>query len=375
MRKPALRILRAEPVYYIRPARKACHFAGARRPLYRSPEEPLIRRLIARARVRPVTAAFTILAPVAFGAALLGAHAPLGAAVPNPLRGLTLYVDAQSAAARQVAEWRRTRPADAALLEEIALQPQADWFGDWNRDVKSDVAARMKEVRGAGAVPVLVAYDIPGRDCGQYSKGGAGDAKAYHKWIQAFADGVGSGKAIVILEPDAVAGADCLSASARDERLAMIRDAVETLKSKDGVRVYIDAGNPEWKSVADIAARLQTAGIARADGFSLNVSNTIATQANMEYGRKVSAAVGGAHFVIDTSRNGAGSAGKGKWCNPVGRSLGLRPTTETGDGLVDAFLWIKRPGESDGTCNGGPRAGQWWPEYALGLARTAGARA
>lgn len=39
--------------------------------------------------------------------------------------------------------------------------------------------------------------------------------------------------------------------------------------------------------------------------------------------------------------------------------------------LIAAYLWIKRPGESDGTCKGGPKAGTWWPEYALGLARSA----
>ena len=37
-----------------------------------------------------------------------------------------------------------------------------------------------------------------------------------------------------------------------------------------------------------------------------------------------------------------------------------------------ALLWIKQPGESDGTCNGGPNAGQWWADYALGLAQRAG---
>ncbi|MFI2791482.1 glycoside hydrolase family 6 protein, partial [Kitasatospora sp. NPDC018614] len=45
------------------------------------------------------------------------------------------------------------------------------------------------------------------------------------------------------------------------------------------------------------------------------------------------------------------------------------PTTRTADPLVDAYLWIKRPGESDGTCKGGPKAGQWWETYALELAR------
>jgi endoglucanase len=332
--------------------------------------------MIARARLRPVTAALTVLAPLALGSSLFGAHTPtLGAAPANPLSGSFFYVDAHSNAARQVQAWKGSRPSDAQLLEQIALQPQADWFGDWNKDVKSDVAARMREIRGAGAMPVLVAYAIPGRDCGQYSKGGMGDAQAYGRWIKAFSDGIGDGKAIVILEPDALAGADCLSASAREARMAMLRDAVATLKSKSGTHDYIDAGNPSWKSVQEIAARLKGVGVEHADGFSLNVSNTIGTQQNMEYGRKVSAAVGGAHFVIDTSRNGAGAAPKGEWCNPVGRALGLKPTTDTGDGLVDAFLWVKRPGESDGTCHGGPAAGKWWPEYALALARAAQGRA
>ncbi|MCW2873942.1 glycoside hydrolase family 6 protein, partial [Actinacidiphila oryziradicis] len=41
---------------------------------------------------------------------------------------------------------------------------------------------------------------------------------------------------------------------------------------------------------------------------------------------------------------------------------------------VDAYLWVKRPGESDGSCRGAPPAGQWWSDYALRLARAAQAR-
>ncbi|WP_442538328.1 glycoside hydrolase family 6 protein, partial [Streptomyces pseudogriseolus] len=58
-----------------------------------------------------------------------------------------------------------------------------------------------------------------------------------------------------------------------------------------------------------------------------------------------------------------------RWCNPPGRALGETPTTRTADPLVDAYLWIKRPGESDGECKGGPKAGEWWEDYALDLAR------
>jgi endoglucanase len=89
------------------------------------------------------------------------------------------------------------------------------------------------------------------------------------------------------------------------------------------------------------------------------------------YGGQLSRLIGGKHFIVDTSRNGLGPAPDGSWCNPSGRALGERPTTATGDPLADAYFWIKRPGESDGTCNGGPAAGQWWGDYALGLAKRA----
>ena len=51
-------------------------------------------------------------------------------------------------------------------------------------------------------VPVLVAYNLPFRDCAQYSAGGAVDTAAYQAWIDGFAKGIRDGKAVVILEPD-----------------------------------------------------------------------------------------------------------------------------------------------------------------------------
>jgi endoglucanase len=87
--------------------------------------------------------------------------------------------------------------------------------------------------------------------------------------------------------------------------------------------VYLDAGNSAWVPVDVMAARLGAAGIALADGFALNVSNFNATGAELGYGNALSSRVGGRHFVIDTSRNGAGPAST--WCNPDGRALGERP--------------------------------------------------
>ncbi|MEO5953889.1 MAG: glycoside hydrolase family 6 protein, partial [Chloroflexia bacterium] len=290
----------------------------------------------------------------------------------NPLSGVKFYVDPLSNAKRQADEWRTTKPDDAKAIDKISTQPQADWMGEWSGKIETAVSARVKAAASSGSVPVLVAYNIPQRDCGNYSAGGVGSGEEYTKWIEGFAKGIGSNKAVVILEPDGLPLMDCLSDGDKVRRMSLLSDAVRTLKVNAGTVVYIDAGHSHWVGAADMASRLKKAGIEKADGFSLNVSNFYLTEDVAKFGEEVSGLVGDKHFVVDTSRNGLGSAAGNDpegWCNPSGRALGSAPTTDTGDPLIDAFLWIKRPGESDGTCKDGPAAGSWWAEYALGLAQ------
>jgi endoglucanase len=293
-----------------------------------------------------------------------------GSTAPLPTEGeLAFYVDPNSAAKQEAQRLRQQgRFGDAALIDKIGNYPQARWFGSWNWDVRSDVNAYVSAAVAASSVPVLVAYNIPNRDCGGYSAGGSSSADAYRAWIRAVADGINGRKTMVILEPDALALNTCLSETDKWTRYGLLKEAAATLKAK-GARVYLDAGHANWIGDADMAARLNNAGIAQADGFSLNVSNFMSTDQSVDYGNRISAATGWKHFVVDTGRNARG--GTGEWCNPWGRGLGQRPTSLTGKPLVDAYLWIKRPGESDGRCNGGPDAGVWWLDYALDLARNA----
>ncbi|MET0340749.1 MAG: glycoside hydrolase family 6 protein [Polyangiales bacterium] len=284
----------------------------------------------------------------------------------NPFAGQKLYVDPDASAAVQARAWRTTRPDDAAQLDKLARSSQADWLGGWSTE--ATVRARVATIRAAGALPVFVLYNIPGRDCGQFSAGGADTGAAYASWIDSVARGLDGHPAAVVLEPDAIALTDCLSQAGRDARFAMLARAIDTLSSR-GVAVYLDAGHSSWHAPAEMAARLIAAGVAKARGFSVNVSNYRKTEDELAYGREIAARVGKA-FVVDTSRNGLGPRG-GEWCNPEGRALGARPTAETADPRADAYLWIKRPGESDGTCNGGPTAGAFWAQYALGLAKRA----
>ena len=296
------------------------------------------------------------------------------AAAGNPLAGARLYVDPDSDARREIARRSGDRSAVAALTR-IADQPLARWYGDWvpASRVRGEVAARSTAAAAAGAVPSFVVYAVPGRDCGQYSAGGLSGPAAYAEWVRAFAAGLGDRRAVVVLEPDALAQLDCLSPTARAERTAMLRDAVAVLRSAPGAVVYLDAGNAGWVPADQMAARLREAGVAQARGFAVNVSNFGRTASEQAYGDDLAARLGGSHYVVDTSRNGLGPAtGPEAWCNPQGRALGDRPTTDTTSRSADAYLWIKMVGQSDGDCGRGePAAGTWWPEYAIGLATRA----
>ncbi|WP_346621282.1 glycoside hydrolase family 6 protein [Blastococcus montanus] len=281
----------------------------------------------------------------------------------GPLTGDTLY-GPNSGAAEAAARLRTSSPTDAALLGRMADVPTATWLGSWNRDVRTDVRTRVAEAHAAGGVPVFVAYNVPNLDCGGHSaSGGAGSVAGYEAWIREVAAGIGTAEAVVVVEPDTLA----LLCGNADERTRMLRSAVGVLEANPATHTYLDAGHSNWVDARAMAQRLQAAGVAEADGFALNVSNFETTADNVRYGSELSALLGGARFVVDTGRNGNGPGND--WCNPSGRALGEPTTTQTGHGLVDAFIWIKTPGESDGACNGGPAAGQFWTDYALGLAR------
>ncbi len=340
---------------------------------------------------------------------------------------------------------------DAALVAEMEAIPRAVWFTSGTpAQVERQVRLTMAEAAVERAVPVLVAYDIPGRDCAQYSAGGALDQTAYENWIGGFAKGIGQGTAIVVLEPDALGNmpSGCgLSASVYpftdSERIAELQYAVGALEQDPGASVYLDGTHSAWQSVGTITQRLLEADVQNAQGFFLNVSNYQPTNELIDYGTWISdclamvtdssnafynnpsacasqyypatqsdfstwglttqwyaqnmgSAVAATHFVIDTSRNGDGpnqmkqyanppydqpssviaTLAGGNWCNPPGSGLGIRPTTDTGVALLDAYLWVKTPGQSDGQCDaaGGVRGWNYGDYSQPGWPATAAAQ-
>ncbi|MFC9670235.1 glycoside hydrolase family 6 protein [Streptomyces sp. NPDC056949] len=335
-------------------------------------------------RVRGVGAWGTRAGAAAVGAALLVTGCSSGDGKdkngsPSPVKqqpkGSDPYwVNPDGSAAKQVAAYEKAgKTGDAEQIRKIAEQPSGEWILPENAE---DQARGYTEAADqADRDALLVLYNIPHRDCGQFSKGGAADGNQYRAFIDSVAKGIGDRRATVILEPDAVQHMvdNCTPEEFHEERYDLLKGAVGTLKSLKNTTVYLDAGNAGWGKPDQIFQPLQRSGIDQADGFSVNVSNFYTTADSVKYGKELSAKVGNKPFVIDTSRNGNGPYTGGdpdqRWCNPPGRALGEVPGTKTGDPLVKAYLWVKRPGESDGDCKGGPKAGAWWPQYAIGLAK------
>jgi endoglucanase len=285
----------------------------------------------------------------------------------NPLsRTRGLFVDPHLPAAR----WVAAHPNDkrsTAVRTAISRQPMAHWFtGTSDADLGKAVAQYTRSAQAAGKLPVLVAYNLPGRDaCGAESAGGAASPAIYEKWISAFATAIGARPAIVILEPDALGDFSCMNPAQVTVRLRLLNAATRVLTAKaPNTWTYIDAGHANWHSPATVAERLRSAGVTRVRGFAVNVSNFIGTAESRRYAEQVKAALGRpAGYVIDTSRNGTG--GNGQWCNPGGRKLGKRSTADP----AALELWIKNPGSSDGRCGVAPttKAGVFSPALAQRL--------
>ena len=371
--------------------------------------------------------------------------------VPPPDSGAKDQINALKAAHQKHA---------AALIQDLIDTPQAVWFTSGTADsVKKDVKKVVKKAAADRTVPVLVAYNVPFRDCAQFSAGGATTTAEYLTWIDGFAKGIGDAHAVVILEPDSLGiipfnvdingnmewcqPSDADPATAASDRYAQLNAAVDRLLQQPNVDVYLDGTHNRWLGSGDAAKRLVRAGVTRAQGFFLNVSNFQKSEELAKYGSWISGciafandaeeggwrlghydwcasqyypanpddfstwslsddwytsnlgtAVATTHFVMDTSRNGQGRwvpptdapAGDPQdWCDPPARGVGLRPSTDTSSELIDAYLWIKIPGESDGQCNRwapagdpdpvrmmqDPAAGVWFPEMALELAKNA----
>jgi len=329
--------------------------------------------------MRGVRVAICIL--LAFSAALFGAgaSAPAQSSDSNPLAGVRLYVDQESPSWEQWRAYQRSGEfAKATLVWKIAREPRALWLGRFTQPNFNVKVRRLIDAAAAqGAVPVFTVLRAQSTGCGPgYVGGGPAEDARTRAWYDDLARAIGNDRVVIAFEPDSLGTIDCHARSRRDDRIRLLRHGVDALAALPNTTVYIEAGASDWEPARRTANQLRAVGIAKVRGFMLNATHQDWTRANVLHGLEISRLTGGKHFVINTAENGRGPIhyrnARGRritvWCNPPRRGLGPPPTTNTSNPMVDAYLWINRPGYAQ-SCQGRPIA--WYAPRALSYARYA----
>jgi cellulose 1,4-beta-cellobiosidase len=350
----------------------------------------------------------------------------------NPFAGASFYVNPDYV--KEVESSIAQDAADAPLLEKMKSQPTAIWIdriakvADVGRYL--DDALKQQNATGKPVVTVFVIYDLPNRDCaanssnGELSVDGGGLETYKTQYIDALANLFrthGSQRIVGIVEPDSLPNlATNMSIPKCAASDSAYRDgvayALKTLAAPN-VYLYLDAAHAGWLGWPDNMTKISTifhdvlaaaGGNDTIRGFATDTANyTVLHETpqlfdyqfnpchdELTYVQKLQSALGSVGisnkgFVIDTSRNGRGDERQqwGSWCNVKGAGLGERPVADPAPGL-DAYLWVKPPGESDGTSDstaqrfdlscanpdatpGAPQAGEWFHSYFVDVVKNA----
>jgi endoglucanase len=305
----------------------------------------------------------------------------------NPLKDKKLFVDSDTEISNLVNDKKlQGKIEEAKLLNMIASQPQAIWLtGPTAQDTTASrdtslITRTSQDASEQKTIPIYVLYAIPYRDiCAGFSGNSITDNSGYLLWIDKILNNLQS-EAIFIIEPDAIAHAvmgGCLDEKQTEDRFTLLNQISNKLGEHNKViAAYLDAGHSEWFPNSTVLIEpLKMAGLENVRGIVINVSFFEPTKELKIWAQQLLSKIGNSKAVIiDTSRNGNGLPpdnvkGIDRWCNPRGRAIGQNPSTQTESPLIDAYLWVKRPGESDGTCGGNPPAGVLSESIAIELAK------
>jgi endoglucanase len=277
--------------------------------------------------------------------ALVGAAVPAAAEIED---GTRFYVPKPNHdAVRQIATLtRQGRKVDAARIRAMIDTPTAVWVeGGSAKEAEQQVRQVTHQAAGKNTVPVLVLYNIPFRDCAQYSAGGATSVTEYEAWIDGVVRGIGGREAVIVLEPDGLGiipwytnvdgelewcqPAEADRATAATQRFAMLNYAVDQLTALPNTSVYLDGTHSGWLNVGDITDRLLKAGVQKADGFFLNASNYQWTPNLEQYGTWISSCIA---YVTEVEPGDFGSCGNQYWSGGPANNW-------TGVALDPAKIW------------------------------------
>ncbi|MGA2011192.1 MAG: glycoside hydrolase family 6 protein [Solirubrobacteraceae bacterium] len=341
----------------------------------------------------PLTGAHFFVDGPAHGAAagaivtLLG-HSPAG--FPDSYSWAQLAASiAHGAFHRQLAGNRRLA-GEIAELSKIASEPEVQRVSAYSRGggpgavfLQTEKLLCKNSAADPGSIPILNTYFlVPAAGNCPSPAALAAAGPTFRRRVDEFAAAVENRPVVLLLETDALGGSGCVSrVGSLPAWESDLRYEITTLAPLPHAVSYVEAGYSDANSVAYTARALNAIGVAQIRGFYTNDTHLNWTIKEVKWATKISALTHGAHFIVNTAQNGngpklnphPGTQGNEDLCNPPGRALGPRPTTDTGFALADAWLWTSVPGNSSG-CGGGPAGGVFWTARAVSLAAHANGR-
>jgi endoglucanase len=277
-------------------------------------------------------------------------------------------------------------------LEKIASEPAANRFSVFSQG-GSPAGIYSQAIKifchnlqaDPGSVPILTTYFLHQStpDHCPPPKMLRAAQPLFKQRIDAVARATGNRPAVYLLELDGIGSSRCVQKIGSLKIWeADLRYEATKLAALPHTVIYMEAGYSDGNPVGYTAKVLNAAGVRHIQGFWTNDTHLNWTINEIKWGEKISRKTHGADFVINTAQNGNGpkrnphpiKQGNEDNCNPPGRGLGPAPTTSTGYPNVDAFLWSSPPGNSGGSCNGGPPSGTFWAARAIDLAAHANGR-
>ncbi|KAG6314143.1 Exoglucanase 2 [Claviceps purpurea] len=352
----------------------------------------------------------------------------------NPYSGVDIWLNTDYASSIRNRAIPRLAGAMATAAEKVAKTPAFYWMDSLSKTpVMKKMLADIREAnrKGGNYAGQFVVYDLPDRDCaaaassGEFTirNNGVAKYKNYIDTIRKIVLAYSDVRIMLIIEPDSLSNmvtnlniAKC--SKAKSAYLEGVNYALRQLNLPN-VAMYLDAGHAGWlgwpanqDSAAQLFAKVyKDAGSPSSlRGLVTNVANYNGwdtatppryTTGNAIYDEKhyihaLSPLLerhgwAGARFITDQGRAGRQPTGQtswSHWCNAKGTGFGLRPSANTGDALLDAFVWVKPGGESDGTSKASsrrydyhcgfedalkpaPEAGEWFHEHFVQLLRNA----
>jgi endoglucanase len=276
------------------------------------------------------------------------------------------------------------------LLEKIAEQPEAQRFSIYSNGggpgAVSDAVHNFfcgAAKADPAAVPLITTYFLYASGyCPKRSQILA-DRPAFQRRVDELASATGRHPAMFLAELDAIGSSGCMNSGQLAAWEDDLRYEITALSRLPHTVVYVEGGYSDAASASYTARVLNAIGVSKIRGFFTNDTHFNWTSAEIGWANRVSRMAHGAHFVVNTADNGQGPKlnpdpvrqGIADLCNPPGRGLGPRPTTNTGHRLADAFLWTGTPGRSAGQCHPGDAPpGAFGMNWAMSLASHADGR-